>query len=103
MSEEIKVLIVDDHEIVRQGFNLILSSQDELNLVVSELTDGEDVLALYKEEKFDIIFMDINMKNIFSCKTLNFGFKKEADLIQNGGQKRSKWDQMGFNVSIITG
>lgn len=79
MLGEIKVLIVDDHEIVRQGFNLILSSQDELNLVVSELTDGEDVLALYKEEKFDIIFMDINMKNmggVEATKKLTKQYKK---------------------------
>ena len=81
MLGEIKVLIVDDHEIVRQGFNLILSSQDELNLVVSELTDGEDVLALYKEEKFDIIFMDINMKNmggVEATKKLTKQYKIEA-------------------------
>lgn len=69
MLEEIKVLIVDDHEIVRQGFRLILNAQEELNLVVSELTDGEDVLSLYKQEKFDIIFMDINMKNMGGVET----------------------------------
>lgn len=64
MLDIIKVLIVDDHEIVRQGFRLILNAQDELKLEVSELSDGEDVLELYKKEQFDIIFMDINMKNM---------------------------------------
>lgn len=63
-GKEIKVLIVDDHEIVRQGFKLLLNTQTELNLKVTELTDGKGVLAAHKKEKFDIVFMDINMKDI---------------------------------------
>lgn len=79
MLEEIKVLIVDDHEIVRQGFRLILNAQEDLNLVISELTDGEDVVELYKKEQFDIVFMDINMKNVGgveATKKLTKQFKK---------------------------
>lgn len=64
MIGEVKVLIVDDHQMVREGFKLLLNSQDELELVVSELTDGDEVLQKFKEEFFDVVFMDVNMKKV---------------------------------------
>ena len=64
MNREVKVLIVDDHEIVRQGFKLILNAQDDIDVTVSELPDGESVVELYDDENFDVVFMDINMSHV---------------------------------------
>jgi len=79
MSSEIKVLIVDDHEIVRQGFKLVLNAQDDVDVAVSELSDGEDVLSFYEDENFDIIFMDINMANVGGIEATKTLLKSHKD------------------------
>jgi len=54
------VLIVDDHDIVRQGVRHILETEAEWQ-VVGEATDGKEALRLNKELKPDLIVMDITM------------------------------------------
>ncbi len=61
MTKNIKILIVDDHHLVRQGIKLILNNQTELNLEVTEVDCGQKAIDLYKTNKFDLILMDINM------------------------------------------
>ncbi len=61
MTKNIKILIVDDHHLVRQGIKLILNNQTELNLEVTEVDCGQKAIDLYKINKFDLILMDINM------------------------------------------
>lgn len=58
MTNHIQVLIVDDNQIVRRKINRILST---LNCIVSEAEDGEQALALIKETRFDVIFLDIRL------------------------------------------
>ena len=61
MSEEIiKVMIVDDHMLVRDGINLLLSTFDDIQ-VISVVDSGEKALALCKQEQPDVILMDMVM------------------------------------------
>ena len=61
MSEEIiKVMIVDDHLLVRDGINLLLSTFDDIQ-VISVVDSGEKALALCKQEQPDVILMDMVM------------------------------------------
>jgi DNA-binding NarL/FixJ family response regulator len=55
-----RILIVDDHEIVRQGVRRILESQDDWE-VVGEAADGQQAIRLTKELEPDAIVMDITM------------------------------------------
>ena len=61
MSEEIiKVMIVDDHLLVRDGINLLLSTFDDI-LVTSVVDRGDKALMLCKQEQPDVILMDMLM------------------------------------------
>lgn len=59
----VKVLIVDDHPIVRTGIALLLKAADNIN-VVGEAASGEEAINLARELKPDVILMDINMPGI---------------------------------------
>ena len=60
MSERIRVLIADDHLIVREGLRLILETAEEFELI-GEATDGAHAVQLTKEYKPDVVLMDLQM------------------------------------------
>lgn len=55
-----KIIIVDDHQLFREGVKRILDFEDTFE-VVAEGDDGTDVVRLYEENQPDVILMDINM------------------------------------------
>jgi DNA-binding NarL/FixJ family response regulator len=59
----LRVLIVDDHPITRDGLRTALSSSDDLE-VVGEATNGEEAIALAEQTDPDVVFMDIRMPGI---------------------------------------
>ena len=56
----IRVLIADDHLILREGLKMILEETEDIH-VVDEASDGEEVLDKAKKNSFDVIVLDINM------------------------------------------
>ncbi|MBK9924157.1 MAG: response regulator transcription factor [Anaerolineales bacterium] len=56
----IRVLITDDHLVVREGLHLILETADDIE-VVGEAMDGAECLRLVPELKPDLILMDLQM------------------------------------------
>jgi two-component system response regulator NreC len=60
MSEQIRVLIADDHIIVRSGVRLLLEAETDIK-VVGEALDGNEVLAMAESLHPDVVLMDIAM------------------------------------------
>lgn len=60
MSETIRVLITDDHSIVREGLSLILETANDIE-VVGEAADGSEALRLVAEHQPDVVLMDLRM------------------------------------------
>lgn len=56
----IKILIADDHTIVREGLKQIISETPDM-AVVAEASNGEDVLEKVSANKYDVILLDISM------------------------------------------
>lgn len=56
----IKILIADDHPIVRQGFKQVLSDTPDL-VVADEAGNGQEVLSLVSKKDYDVILLDISM------------------------------------------
>ena len=59
-GRQIRILIADDHAVVRSGLHSILEMEGDL-VVVAEASDGHQALALAQELLPDIILMDIRM------------------------------------------
>ena len=56
----LKVLIADDEPLARERLRFLLSSDDEL-IVAGECRNGKEVVAALKEDRYDILFLDIQM------------------------------------------
>lgn len=61
--ETIRVLLVDDHEVVRAGYRRLFESTDDIK-VVAEATDGESAYQLYTECNPTVVVMDLTMPGI---------------------------------------
>ena len=59
----IKILIADDHLIIRQGLRLILETENDFELI-GEASDGNEALSLCKKLKPDVVLMDLRMPNM---------------------------------------
>ena len=59
----IKILIADDHLIIRQGLRLILETENDFELI-GEASDGNEALNLCKKLKPDVVLMDLRMPNM---------------------------------------
>ncbi|SDC31783.1 two component transcriptional regulator, LuxR family [Sanguibacter gelidistatuariae] len=60
MTTAIRVLLVDDHALVRSGFAMVLSVEDDIE-VVGQAADGRAALAVLAEHPADVVLMDVQM------------------------------------------
>jgi two-component system, NarL family, response regulator NreC len=58
-----RVLLADDHQLMRSGIRLMLEREPDLS-VVGEAGDGREAVALAKSLKPDVVVMDIGMSNL---------------------------------------
>ena len=56
----IRVFLVDDHDLVREGIRALLEQDPEIQ-VVGEAGDGQDAIRRIREEKPDVVLMDISL------------------------------------------
>jgi len=63
MERKIRVLLADDHEVVRQGFALLLDSQPDME-IVGQAADGKEAVLLARELRPNVIVMDVTMPNL---------------------------------------
>jgi DNA-binding NarL/FixJ family response regulator len=63
VSDRIKILLADDHTIVRQGLKLILSAHEDLE-VVGEAANGREAVFLADRLRPDIVLMDLQMPEL---------------------------------------
>jgi two-component system response regulator NreC len=61
--EKIRVLVADDHTIVREGVRILLEAQPDIQ-VVGEAADGQEALTKARELQPDVVLIDIAMPNL---------------------------------------
>ncbi|PEA53396.1 DNA-binding response regulator [Bacillus pseudomycoides] len=57
---KIKLLLVEDHHIVRRGLVFFLKTKEEFD-IIGEIGDGEEALQFIKTERPDVVLMDVSM------------------------------------------
>jgi DNA-binding NarL/FixJ family response regulator len=60
VNEQIRILIADDHPIVRQGLELVISTHADLELV-AQAANGEEAVRLAAETRPDVVIIDLQM------------------------------------------
>jgi two-component system NarL family response regulator len=63
MSEPIRILVVDDHAIVRKGLVALLNTIEGL-AVVAEASDGEEAILAHRTHRPDVTLMDLRLPKI---------------------------------------
>jgi NarL family two-component system response regulator YdfI len=69
VTKSIRVVIVDDHPIVREGLRMILARAEDCQLV-GEATDGKQALPLVAEAQPDVVLMDLRMPGMDGLEAL---------------------------------
>lgn len=60
LNDTIKIIIADDHSIIRDGIKSLLKTESNFE-IIGEAQDGEEVLELIANTEVDVIIMDISM------------------------------------------
>lgn len=63
MAGAIRIMIVDDHAVVRQGLAALLSTVPEFDIIV-QAGDGEQAVALYRTHQPDVTLMDLRLPKL---------------------------------------
>ncbi|UYX53493.1 response regulator transcription factor [Bacillus thuringiensis] len=71
-----KVLIVDDHFVVREGLKLIIETSDSFQ-IIGEAANGEEALSFIEKKEPDVILMDLNMPKMSGLETIEALNKKQ--------------------------
>ena len=61
--KKIKIILVDDHQLVRDGIKALLSGIDDLE-IISEASDGKELFQQLTTQKPDILIMDISLPDL---------------------------------------
>ena len=69
MKERIKIILVDDHAVVRAGFRMLLSTDDTIE-VIAEADRGEAACQVYLEKQPDMMVLDLSMPGIGGLETI---------------------------------
>ena len=69
-SPQIRVMVIDDHSIVRQGLVALLNTEDDLT-VIAEGSDGQQAIELFKQHTPDVTLMDLRMPGIGGVEAIN--------------------------------
>ena len=79
MPNELRVVIADDHQLMREGFKALLNKHKSGLQIIGEARNGRELLELCKELKPDVVFTDIQMPEmdgIEACKAIKLQNKK---------------------------
>ncbi len=69
MENEIRILICDDHAVVREGLRALISTEPDM-IIVGEATDGANAITAFRELRPDVALLDMVMPRMDGVETL---------------------------------
>ncbi|GEK59109.1 DNA-binding response regulator [Marinococcus halophilus] len=79
IDEKIKLLLIDDHQLFREGVKRILDMEENFE-IVAEGSDGEEAFALVEDYHPDVVLMDINMPGVNGVEATKTLIERHPDL-----------------------
>lgn len=76
-ESSIKVMLVDDHAVVRMGFRLLLEGSEDIE-VIGDAQSGEEAVRQFQELAPDVVIMDISMPGIGGLEAIDRVLAKRA-------------------------
>lgn len=70
MTQTLRIMLVDDHAVVRMGFRLLLDTTTDIR-VVAECGSGEEALQCFAEVNPDVVVLDLSMGGMGGLETLS--------------------------------
>ena len=77
--KKIKVILVDDHAVVRAGYKILLRNNENIN-VVAETSTGEDAIILSDKYQPDVVVMDISLPGMSGIDAISSIVKKNKNV-----------------------
>lgn len=75
---EIRIIVVDDQAVVRQGFVSLISTVADMR-VIAQGTNGREAVALYREHRPDVVLMDLRMPEMGGVEAISAIRREFAD------------------------
>jgi DNA-binding NarL/FixJ family response regulator len=98
---KIRVLIVDDHSLLRQGLSQLLSLETDID-VIGTAQDGEEAISKCQELKPDVVLMDINMPKVNGIQALrrikDIGFKAKVIMLTIHDDREYLYETMNLGA-----
>ena len=79
MSDLIRILIADDHDVVRDGLRLILESEDDF-AVIGEAANGAEAVRLCSEVHPQVVLMDLRMPGMDGLTAIKHIRQQQPDI-----------------------
>jgi len=68
-SQRIRILTVDDHQLLREGIAAVLESQEDM-VVVAEASNGREAIESYRRHRPDVTLMDLRMPDMSGIEAI---------------------------------
>jgi DNA-binding NarL/FixJ family response regulator len=78
-SDPIKVILADDHPLIRDGINAFIVSESDL-VIVGQASNGDELRSIVNENKADILLLDLNMPGSSTRDTIIFIKEKQPSI-----------------------
>ncbi len=85
-QQHIRVVVVDDHQVVREGLRMMLEILGEGFVLVGEAADGAASIRAVAETQPDVVLMDLRMPGMDGLEAI-----KRRRMAHPGPARRSQW------------
>ena len=79
MKNKIRVILVDDHAVVRAGYKILLKNIDYID-VIAEANTGEEAIILSRKHRPDVVVMDISLPGINGIESIRHIVSANSDI-----------------------
>ena len=91
--KKIKVVLADDHAVVRMGFRLLLQDTDDIE-VIGEAKNGEEAIKICTETKPNVLVMDLSMPGMGGLEAI-------GRILSKKDSPKSQFLNGGTDLSLI--